>query len=442
MSRDRDSKERLAKALYELSQRKAQRPLDFFKPLAHQKPLFQSTKRNLGVFGGNQSGKTLNGAAWIIHRALHRKSYIICATWADLSVPNQQAKVYELLPKDSRVREGLEYSEKRGFPNRLIKFHNGSIIKFKTYEQGRETFQGISADYIWLDEECPEDLITEIKARLVAKRGTLMRTMTAVNGITYTYDEFILNKFKSPEVEYWFWSLDDNSYISAESKAEFYNNLSEKEAEVRRTGRFVNIRSGLVYYGFHENNVVEHSPFGQEIIPSIPIDISCDFNVSLMSWSCSQCINGIDYIFDEIVMEKEANTEAMCMEVQKRFQNHPAGFVFYVDAAGNQRRTSASRTDITIIKQMFSAPVHYKSIRNIKDRFEATNARLKNAKGDIRLFIHKRCQRLIRDLQNVVWDHFTGNKTQGLLTHASDGLSYMCYYKYPLDFTPIRATRL
>ncbi len=70
--------------------------------------------------------------------------------------------------------------------------------------------------------------------------------------------------------------------------------------------------------------------------------------------------------------------------------------------------------------------------RNIKDRIDSTNARLKDSKGNIKLRIHPRCKRLIKDFRQVTWELLLNKNKAGKLTHASDGISYMAHWKYPL----------
>lgn len=62
-------------------------------------------------------------------------------------------------------------------------------IFIKTYEQGRESWQGAGVDYIWIDEEPPEDVYGEARARLVTTRGGMLLTLTALTGVTgWIYD--------------------------------------------------------------------------------------------------------------------------------------------------------------------------------------------------------------------------------------------------------------
>jgi phage terminase large subunit-like protein len=345
-----------------------------------------------------------------------------------MSVPVQQKKIYEYLPKNDLVEYAV-FSEKRGFTNKIIIFKNGSIIRFKTYEQGRESWQGTAKDLIWLDEEPPEDIVSECKARLIDKDGTLLRTMTPLNGITYTYDEIVLNEKNNSEVEYWFWSTFDNKKINQDAAHSTIAQYSEKEAEVRSMGHFLNLTTGNAYYPFADGNIIKSF----EYLDYRPLEISCDFNVDLMCWHIGQERNGKDYTFDYVELEGQANTELLCNMLKNKFVSHKAGWIFYGDIAGTARRPETSRTNWAIIKDNFpSATIYYQSIRNIKDRVDSLNSRLCNSNKEINYYITENCKRLIKDYRQVTWEMLLNKNKAGKLTHASDGESYKMFWKYPL----------
>lgn len=61
-------------------------------------------------------------------------------------------------------------------------------IWVKTYEQGRDKWQGAGVDFIHIDEECPEEIYKEARARLVDTRGQMLMTLTPVSGMGWIYD--------------------------------------------------------------------------------------------------------------------------------------------------------------------------------------------------------------------------------------------------------------
>lgn len=91
-----------------------------------------------------------------------------------------------MIPKEHIVRikpaagipDGVDYAE--------IAHVNGgmSIVQFRSYDQGREAWQGTERDLGWCDEEPPESVYTELVLRTMTTGGMVMATFTPLNGLT------------------------------------------------------------------------------------------------------------------------------------------------------------------------------------------------------------------------------------------------------------------
>ena len=135
----------------------------------------------------------------------------------------------------------------------------GSISKigFKSCDQGREKFQGASLDYIWFDEEPPEDIYIECKMRVIDRCGMIFGTMTPLKGLTWVYNTIYLNDRNDSEVWYEHMQWEDNPYLSREEIDKLTSSLSSDELESRKYGNFTS-GTGLVYNEFDENlNVID-----------------------------------------------------------------------------------------------------------------------------------------------------------------------------------------
>lgn len=437
-----EQQKRLVMLNYELDRRKQLNPLSFFEPIDHpelpQAELHKCGKRNINAFGGNKSGKTMNGAAFVLNDMLQNPGHQWwCGTWADMSLPIQQTEIYNLMPKDPELLAFASFNEKRGFMHKIFRLANDSKARFKTYEQGWRSWQGARLHGIWLDEEAPLEILKEAKARLMDNNGILLRTMTPLDGITYTYEEVVINENNDKEVQYWFWDSTYNPHIDQTARERILSGYGSKEEEVRRKGHFLNLRAGQVYYEFNEEDIIDHDVY----LPNRPLEISCDFNVDLMCWTIGQETMDVDYEFDEIEMTGQANTDLLCKMLKDKTypvknaagewsqKTHSGNYIFYCDFAGSHRDPSAAKTSIAIIQENFpQADIYYQNIRNIKDRTDALNGRLKNRKTKI----HRRCKRLIKDLRLVTWEMLLNKNKAGELTHSSDGASYKYHWKYPL----------
>jgi len=66
-----------------------------------------------------------------------------------------------------------------------------STIGLKSYDQGRKVFQGTAKDWIWVDEEPPEDVYGEALIRLMTTKGIMMLTFTPLSGMSEVVMSFM-----------------------------------------------------------------------------------------------------------------------------------------------------------------------------------------------------------------------------------------------------------
>jgi phage terminase large subunit-like protein len=432
---DRDNQIQYAKALQELKYRRSLNPVAFHEPLDYQKEFFDENitkdKRIIGILGGNKSGKSYNSIAWAIKKCIQQKRLVIIATWGTL-LREISRLTYELLPKNDLISFAV-YSPTNGFSKRMVRFKNGSEILFLSYDAGAEKFQAYSADIIILDEEPPEEVFDECMFRVAHTNGTIIIAATPVRGFTYLFDIFGVESLEDDSIVKWNWDSMKNIYIDQRSLKKTLDSLTDEQRAIRQHGSFANTKQGLVYYAFsYENNVVDTNPWYHDWYnPELPIKLCCDFNYSIMSWQLAQIYDDNRILVFDSVTERNANTESMCINVKNKYP--AAQWEIFCDQAGSQHSSAASKTDISIIRDVFTIRPKYKHIANTKDRTESLNSLLRNSIGQHRLLIGSHNKTLIKDLQVVDWSLYSGKK-QGELTHAVDGLTYMTYYEYPLNF--------
>jgi phage terminase large subunit-like protein len=66
-----------------------------------------------------------------------------------------------------------------------------SRLALKSYQEGRESFQGSEQDLIWLDEEPPEAIYTECLLRTMTTEGVVMVTFTPLSGLSAVVLSFL-----------------------------------------------------------------------------------------------------------------------------------------------------------------------------------------------------------------------------------------------------------
>lgn len=213
---DREEKlEILRTLLQELRRRKTERPYEAYEPLPHQASFHSSKAKERAFIGSNRCGKTEANTAECIRCATGQNPH-----WPELVVPNVgwvtsltnevqrdilQPKFAKMLPKGVKIR-----FRHGGIWDQVV-FPNGSMIGFKSVEQGREAFQGVALHWVSVDEECPEDIFGELRARVVDYAGRLWITFTPVNGMTWSHDRYVDVDTKIKDSEVFSATMWDNS---------------------------------------------------------------------------------------------------------------------------------------------------------------------------------------------------------------------------------------
>tara|TARA_R110000796_G_scaffold163631_1_gene280585 strand:+ start:910 stop:2139 length:1230 start_codon:yes stop_codon:yes gene_type:complete len=185
--------------------------------------------------------------------------------------------------------------------------------------------------------------------------------------------------------------------------------------------------SGVIAYNFSEHNIVSRDiPF-----PAKQLIVGMDFNVSP-----STCVVYLrDHLglhaFDEIRMIG-SNTDEMCEEIKNRYPQ--SQIVVFPDNSGNARKTSAGgRTDISILQNAGFVVKSKSKNPPVRDRINAMNSLLKNAKGERRYTVDPKCKYLIQSLERYTYkpDTMIPEKNGGF-DHMFDAATYPVEFLYPI----------
>jgi phage terminase large subunit-like protein len=139
----------------------------------------------------------------------------------------------------------------------VVKHASGqaSEMWLRSYEQGREIFQGFELDGFWADEECPEAIYDEAQIRLMTRRGHSTLTFTPLNGLT----PLVVRLLKTDDagsanrtVVQCGW--DDVPHLDEAMKVEMLNKLPPHQRDARTKG-IPALGAGAIY-PVHESEIV------------------------------------------------------------------------------------------------------------------------------------------------------------------------------------------
>jgi phage terminase large subunit-like protein len=98
-----------------------------------------------------------------------------------------------LIPGDAIGRHTAKGGVPDAFDTIYVKHVSGKLssLAFKSYDQGRESFQAADVDLLWLDEEPPLNIYTEAVTRTMTTLGLVMLTFTPLLGLSETVLQFL-----------------------------------------------------------------------------------------------------------------------------------------------------------------------------------------------------------------------------------------------------------
>ncbi len=211
---------------------------------------------------GNQLGKTVSAAAEVAMHATGRypENWIgrvfdtpinawVSGVTGESTRDNPQRWLYGVLGEKGTgmvPRDAIkDVSPRRGLADALdtmIVSHGGggdiqsgrSQIGFKSYDQGREKWQGPTKQLIWYDEEPPADIYTEGLTRTNVGLCPVMVTFTPLLGMSDVVKRFLMDKIPGTSVTQM--TIDDAEHYSAEERAAIIASYPAHEREARSKG--------------------------------------------------------------------------------------------------------------------------------------------------------------------------------------------------------------
>jgi len=412
--------------------------------------------RDIALYqGGYGSGKTFCGSLLGILLALKYPG--ITGLVGALTYPlvrDTTLKTYFEHLDNSGFKQGIHYEFKSSECKLL--FHNGSEILFRHMEEPNK-LKSLNLGFIELEEmsDIPESTFKMLLGRLRQtikpewkSKGFQYRLFGHTNpepNKGWIYKHFVEQKPKNYRLI--IAPTTQNTFLSPDFVDSLKEAYDEQYFKINVLGEFGDYTSGLIVKGFSSENIKD-----LHYQAELPLHLTWDFNVDPMSCILAHKTDSSVFYFDEFVLEN-ATTETTIREILKKYPAHKGDIIINGDASGDNRSTQSKYSNYTIMKNILSEHYPDKKIKfhlrsfnpPIKHRIAAFNAMVKDYNGKRRLFIDKRCERLLFNIYNLkykvgtdivdvpTYSQIKNEKSLKFLEHPFDAASYLVDYYFPIN---------
>lgn len=247
-------------------------------------------------------------------------------------------------------------------------------------------------------------------------------------GFNWLYDVFVEKQKANHRVIRT--KTSDNPVITTEYVESLYDAFDERLVAEKVLGHFVNVQGSSAYYNFQRQVHVRDLV----VDPELPFFIAIDFNINPFIALIGQQVGLETRFLDQIVLEG-ARTREMAKALRAYLGDRidAEEVPVYPDASGKSGRTSSDSSDFEILNEFGFTDIRCPAANPpVRDRVNAFNGRLRNARDVVQVAISPRCYTLVRDLEQVVWRGDDLDKRNKRLTHASDAAGYYLHFEFPV----------
>jgi len=293
-----------------------------FVPTEHLRVLLHLPHKVIGLFSGNQGGKTSNVAYqyWLRVIGQHpvadknrlaKKIRCMSSTLPESAEAEEQdntqyLELKKIIPPDMILRDITARAQ-----NLVVKSptHGKTVFEFRSSKQELQDLGKIQLSSVWHDEETPKRIREECKVRLLAEGGDEIFSLTPINYMSYTFDEVwnrksylyrsdsIINQFGgqkeeiikdgNPNVACIQIATDDNPILTLDEINRLFEDIVDPdELAIRRYGVFKHI-SGQIHKSYNPHyGYIDYEKTFPSGIPYDWVHVrGIDYHESRIPWS-------------------------------------------------------------------------------------------------------------------------------------------------------------
>ena len=187
-----------------------------------------------------------------------------------------------------------------------VKHVSGGIssLGFKSYERGREKWQGDTLDFVWLDEEPPGAIYSEALARITATAGMTYITATPLLGMTNVIQRFLEDEsLDRADIRM---EIDEAEHIAPEERQKIIDGYLPHERDARTKGVPI-MGSGRVFPVAEDVIAEDAIEIGHHWGRIVGLDIGWDHPTAAV-WLAHDRDTDIVHVYDAYVLREETAT--------------------------------------------------------------------------------------------------------------------------------------
>lgn len=406
-----------------------------------QKQVAQDDHRFKVVIAGRRWGKTFLAIREMCYRARQpqREVFYITSSY-------RAAKMIVWKPLKKRLLD-LRWVKKINESELSITLKNDSVISLKGAENP-DSLRGPSLSYVVIDEvaDVDEALWKEVlRPALSDQQGGALFIGTPKGKDNWSYDLYCRETFYPQMWKSFQFTTLEGGIVTKDEVEQARHDMTERQFNQEFNATFETYQNQVAWEFDRDEHVISFEQLTKQLgkntteIPKHRLHVGMDFNVSPATAVIMTEVGDVCYAFDEI-MVYSSNTNEVAEELTRRYPH--SEITVYPDPSGSQRRSSANGlTDHIILK---NAGFTVKSPRKhdpVRDRINATNARLRSADSSIRLYVAPECKNLIESLEKFSFKEGTQIPEKNGWDHMFDALSYAIAYMYPIKLRKSTDTR-
>ncbi len=419
-----------------------------------QRQVFYDTAKHKIIIAGRRFGKSILLDEECIKTAIeipYAKCWIVAPTHS--RVKNIH---WNYLIKRLQYLKWISKPEDIRSSETSITLSNGSKIYLKSFDNPASLI-GEGLDFLGLDEFNSKyvpnmNSLFEIQLypTLIDRKGRLF-VISTPNGYDKLYELYMMGQNDSNNEKYdidyksWLFKTIDNPFIDKKEIDKARKNLSPQAFRQEFEASFES-SSNAVYNEFNRTIHIKELDLDR----ALPLCLTFDFNVSLMTTSVCQIRDCIDAEKEQdkvihilkSINTPNASTQRQCDEIKYwlKQENWQGEIYIYGDASGTQRETQSNElnSDWEIVRNNFPEAYFNVPSKNprVRDRVNAVNMKLQNAEGKIGIFINRNdCFPVIQDFEKVAYKGDVPDKglESGGLVHNSDNIGYLIHQEFPVE---------